>query len=118
MDQINKQKPGYLHRNPMDAQLTEEELTHTLRENNKEFEELLGRMTKYNANIIGSNSYFCRKRLELEALMEQEGLPTIWSAFRLADNHWLDLIQLFYRNNNLPQFGDGNEFAKWRRKLI
>ena len=90
--QINSQKSVYLQQNPTDAQLTEEDLTRIVRENGQEFEELLGRMTKYNANITGLNAYFYRKRSELEALMEQEGLPTIWFTFSAADTHWLDLI--------------------------
>eukprot|EP00957_Ditylum_brightwellii_P210512 15365059-Ditylum_brightwellii.AAC.2 len=56
----------YLHQNPTDAQLKEEEPTRTLNKNGQEVEKLLGRMTKYNTNITGLNSYFTEKDQNLK----------------------------------------------------
>ena len=86
----------YLQQNQIDENLTKEELTKIVTENVPEFKLILGRMSKYNSNITGSNSYFYKKRGELEALMEQEDLPTIWFTLSAADNHWYDPHKLTY----------------------
>ena len=46
------------------------------------------------ANITGSNAYIYSRRRELEALMESEGMPTLWFTFSVADNHWADLMEV------------------------
>ena len=38
-------------------------------------------------NITGNNAYFYKRRKELEALMQQEGLSAAWFAILAADNH-------------------------------
>ena len=54
--------------------MTEEALHNILNEGGEELEKILGRMQKFNANISGSNAYFCKRRKELEVLIQQEGL--------------------------------------------
>ena len=54
---------------------------------------IIGRMSVYNVNITGLNTYFYRGRKELKALIEQEDLQTIWFDFRTTDNHWAELIK-------------------------
>ena len=44
-------------------------------------------MQKFNANIVGSNAYFYKKRNKLKALIEQEEMPTTWFILSTADNH-------------------------------
>ena len=63
-------------------------------------------MQKFNANISNSNSYFYKKYKELEALIQQEGLCTIWFTLSVADNHWLDLNRIIHGNRPLPNFSN------------
>ena len=48
-------------------------------------------MQKHNINITGSNANFYTKRSELEALIDQKDLFTIWYTLSAAKNHWMDL---------------------------
>ena len=57
------------------------------RQGGKELKNILNYTQKFNANITSSNAYFCKRRKELEALMQQEGLCTTWFMFLAADNH-------------------------------
>ena len=84
---VNRQRNIYLRKNPEDKNLTEEALRSILNENGKDLAKLLSRMQIFNANIIGSNAYFYKRRSKLEALMEQEGMPTIWFMLSATDNH-------------------------------
>ncbi len=54
-------------------------------------EEIMKRMTAYSANITGSDSYWFKRRKELEATFEQKGCATVFFTFSYADNHWNDL---------------------------
>ena len=67
----------YLKKNLEDENLIEEVLRIILNESSKELEKLLARTQKFNANIISSNTYFYKRRSELESLIEQEGISTI-----------------------------------------
>ena len=51
-------------------------------------------------------------------MIEQEGICTTWFTFSAADNHWLDLNKIIYRDRPLPVFHAEKEKCKWRRKLI
>jgi hypothetical protein len=76
-------------------------------------------MNAFNANILGSNAYFYKKKKELEAIMEAKGMSTVWFTFSAADNHWDDLFRMLYQGQDPPSFdGDEEEAAKWRRKII
>ena len=87
--------------------MTEEELKNLIDKGGDEFAALLGRMQKYNANILGSNAYFHKKKKELEALMEQEGMCTMWFTLSAADNHWIDLFCLIHvEDEPLPIFAN------------
>ena len=98
--------------------MTEEALCNILNEGGEELEKILGRMQKFNANISGSNAYFYKRRKELEALIQQEGLCSTWFTFSAADNHWLDLNKIIHGNRPCPSFANEYEKAKWRRKLV
>ena len=75
-------------------------------------------MQKFNANIAGSNAYFVKRRKELEALMEQEGMCTTWFTLSAADNHWLDLNKIIYGDREIPVFATEAEKSAWRRNLV
>lgn len=55
---------------------------------------IMKRMTAYTANVSGSDSYWYKRRSELEATTEQKDCPTIFFTFSYADNHWNDLHKL------------------------
>ena len=61
----NSQKSVYLHQNPEDSNLTEEKLQEMVDQGGPEFEQMIGRMQKFNANLPGSNAYFNKKKRQL-----------------------------------------------------
>ena len=70
----------------------------------------------WSSNILGSDGYFSKSRKNLEALMQQEGLPTLWFTHSAADNHWQDL----HKFNGCPEGQDWSEDTKamHRRKFV
>ncbi|CAJ1945435.1 unnamed protein product [Cylindrotheca closterium] len=52
---------------------------------------VMSKMQMYNGQVLGSDAYFFRNRKQLEALMQAEGMPTLWFTFMAADNHWFDV---------------------------
>jgi hypothetical protein len=115
----NSQKSVYLNKNPEDDNLTEEELIAMVNERGPKLEKLIGRMQIFNANICGSNAYFNKKRRELNALIEQEGMCTLWFTFSAADNHWKDLFRLILGDSESFRYHNKNEKEKaaLRRQL-
>jgi hypothetical protein len=83
----------YLKQNPGDANMTIPELKEQLRDPDRA-RELVGRMHRYGANVLGSDSYFYARREELLALCDQKGVGTCWFTFSAADNHWPDLHRI------------------------
>ena len=64
-------------------------------------------MQTFNANIVGSNAYFWNKKKELEALMDQEGICTMWFTLSAADKHWVDLDRLLHgKGSILPEISN------------
>ena len=114
---VNGQRSYYLKNSPQDANLTEADLADICEEDGDRLKSLIGRMQAFNANIRGSNSFFYKKRKELEALITTHGMPTMWFTFSAADNHWLDFARCIY-GGDLPAFQSVKEAAAWRRKLI
>ena len=55
---------------------------------------LTGKMQMFSANITGSDAYFAKAKRELESLMQEKGMPTVWFTLSAADNHWKDLHKL------------------------
>ena len=115
---INDQRNIYLKKNPEDANLTENDLRNLVRDNGEEFKKLTNRMQTFNANIVGSNAYFWNKKKELEALMDQEGMCTMWFTLSAADNHWVDLHRLLYgKGAYLPDISDPIKNVRWKNKM-
>ena len=75
-------------------------------------------MQKFNTNIVGSNTYFDKRRKELEVLIQQEGLCTTWFTLSAANNYWLDLNRIIHSNRPLPEFANELKKAKQRCKLV
>ena len=111
------QKQVYLTKNPVDANLTEDDLQRIVTKNGPEFKALLGRMQKFNLNITVSNTYFYKRHVELEALMQQKWMCTMWFTLSAADNQWINFHRLIFENEEFPIFDDVMEEARYKRKL-
>ena len=115
------QRKVFLRRNTRFENMSEENLRNIVFNKSDEYNDLIRSMQVYNANIVGSNSYFYKRRKELEALMECKGMPTAWFTFSAADNHWHDLHKLIYSNddvyyNNIA-YNDLDELQKLRFRV-
>ena len=87
-----------MKQNSGDANLTIAELKDAI--NRRECTQLLNRMSAYSSNITGSDSYWNKRRSELEATFEQKEAATVFFTFSYADNYWQDLHRLMPRNYN------------------
>ena len=67
---LNGQHNVYLKKHPEDGNLTEEALRNILNEGGEVLQNILGCIQKFNANISKSNSYFYKRRKELEVLIQ------------------------------------------------
>ena len=56
--------------------------------------------------------------MELEALFDQEGMPTFWFTLSAADNHWLDLHKIMDPSIETRVFLNEKDKLKWKRKLV
>lgn len=117
------QRSYYLSSNPKFSELTEEDLERIIDENGQELSDLIGSMQSFNANINGSPQYLFKKRLLLEAMIDQLGMPTMWFTLSMADNHWHDLHKVLHRNEKgaeipFPNFNSHEEEASWKRKVV
>ena len=98
---FNGQRQVYLKRNSSVFNMSENQLADIVRRNGIEYLQLVRGMQVFNANIVGSNSYYYKRRRELEALMECHGMPTAWFTLSAADNHWKDLQRIMYDVYNI-----------------
>ena len=90
-----EQSKVYMKQNPNDANLTIRELKALINSGNSS--QILQRMSAYSSNITGCDSYWHKRRSELEATFEQKAPATIFFTFSYADNHWHDLHRLMPR---------------------
>ena len=86
------QSKVFLNQNSTDKNLTIGQLKSMIGTNDSE--ELMNRMSSYCANITGSDSYWYKRRSELEATFEQKRIATCFFTFSFADTHWHDLHRL------------------------
>ena len=112
---LNGQKSVFMKKSPEDANMSEDDLRKIIREGGEPLERLLGRMQACNANINGSNACLCQRRIELEALMEQEGMSSMWCSLSMADNHWDDLHRAL--DPEARDFENEKERAKFKCKM-
>jgi len=109
---IISQAQFYIRNNPADAGRA---LIEFDRMDHQSIQEMHGRISKYSANICGSNSYLSAKRNELQSLIEQKGNATLWLTLSYADFHWKDVRQLF---GQPPHGLDERETIKWANAQI
>ena len=88
----------FLKQNPGEAHLTIEQLREMAESNNSAA--FMSKVSRYVANIAGTNSYWHRVKEDLKAIITTVGTPTIFFTFSSADMHWPDLHSLFEENNN------------------
>ena len=97
--------------------MTEEDLRKLIRDDHEGFDHILGHMQAYNANINGSNAYLFQHRIELEALMDQEGMSSLWLSVSMADNHWADLHHALDPLSVEREFESEKERVKFKQKM-
>jgi hypothetical protein len=81
-----------LKKTPSDASLTIGELKSMT--NSTDCFGIMMRISAFSANITGSDSYWFKRRQEIEATFEQKEPATIFFTFSYADNHWCVLHRL------------------------
>jgi hypothetical protein len=99
----NGQKSVFLVQSPEFAQMSIKDLEEIVNQGSEWFGELLGKMNAYNTNINGSNRYLYQSRKNLEALIDQEGMTSMWFSFLAANNHWAYMHQTSHRENDTHQ---------------
>lgn len=95
---ILQQSGIFLRQNPGEAHLTLDELRQMATSNNSNT--LISKISRYVANIAGSNAYWNKVREDLKAIITTVGTPTIFFTFSSADMHWPDLHVLLGNENS------------------
>ena len=117
------QRGVLIHQNEELANCSTDEMQEILNEGGQRFESLLSKMQAFNANLNGSPQYLYKQRKSLEAIMENDGMPTLWFTLSMADNHWSDLQSLFHRDARghrtpWPEHNSEQDRAQWRRRFV
>ena len=82
----------------------ENKLRDIVKDGRDKLNNLLSQIQKFNSNIVSSNAYFQKKRNKLEALMEEERMPTTWFILSAIDNHCADLNRIIHGDRPIPIF--------------
>ncbi|XP_028394482.1 uncharacterized protein LOC114518676 [Dendronephthya gigantea] len=88
----------FLKQNPGEAHLTIDELQEMAASNNSAA--FISKVSRYVANIAGSNAYWHKIKEDLKAIITNVGTPTLFFTFSSADMHWPELHSLFEGNND------------------
>ena len=88
----------FLKQNPGEAHLTIDELREMAASNNSAA--FMSKVSRYVANIAGTNAYWHKVKEDLKAIVTSVGAPTFFFTFSSADMHWLELHTLFYNNSD------------------
>lgn len=103
--QILQQTGIFLKQNPGEQHLTLGQLRDMIYTNNST-NVLLSKLSRYIADITGSDAYWYRAKEELKAIIIQHaGPPTFFFTFSAADMHWPELHALLgcnATNNDNP----------------
>ena len=83
-----------MKQNPSEAHLTIDELRE-MAENN-DSTSFMSKVSRYVANIAGSNAYWHKVKEDLKAIVTNVGTSTFFFTFSSADMHWAELHSLFY----------------------
>ena len=92
-----QQTAVYLKQNPGDPHIFLTDIEY-LKENNY-LERMLQNMSRYTANILGSNAYWQKQKSDLKAIVAKKGAGTIFFTFSAADLHWPDLHNILVVNS-------------------
>lgn len=95
---ILQQSGIFLRQNPGEAHLTVDELRQMATSNNSNT--LISKISRYAANIAGSNAYWYKVREDLKAIITTLGTPTLFLTFSSADMPWPDLHVLLGNENS------------------
>ena len=99
---ILQQTGIFLKQNPGEAHLTIEEIKEMAVSDSANV--FLSKMSRYLANISGSNAYWFKARENLKAIISTVGPPTFFFTFSSADMHWPELHALFNSHgSNTPE---------------
>ena len=87
----------FLKQNPGEAYLTIDELHEMAASETSAF--LMSKISRYVANISGTNAYWHKVREDLKAIITTVGAPTFFFTFSSADMHWPELHALFTKTD-------------------
>ena len=97
--QLLQQTGIFLKQNPGNALLTVDELREMAA--NNDTKTLMSKVSRYIANIPGTNSYWHKVKEDLKAIITSVGPPTLFFTFSSADMHWPELHDLFVASDNI-----------------
>ena len=87
-----QQSEIFLKQNPGEAHLTVDELQEMA--SNNDIAVFMSKVSRYVANISGTNSYWHKVREVLKAIITTVGTPTFFFTFSSADMHWPEMHDL------------------------
>ena len=87
----------FLKQNPGEAHLTIDELREMAVSDNSAV--FISKVSRYVANIAGSNAYWHRIKEDLKTIITNVGTPTLFFTFASADMHWPELHSLLGGNS-------------------
>lgn len=90
---ILQQSGIFLKQNPGEANLSIDELREMAASNDTLA--FMSKVSRYMANIAGSNAYWHKVKEDLKAIVTTVGAPMIFFTFSSADMHWPELHSLF-----------------------
>ena len=95
---ILQQTGIFLKQNTGEAHLTTEELQQMVTDNSSYV--FLSMISRYLANLTGSNANWFKAREDLKVIVHRIGPPTFFFIFSAADMHWPELHALFTSGSN------------------
>ena len=96
-----QQSGMFLKQNPGEAHLTIDELREMAAGDNSNA--FISKISRYVANIAGSNAYWYKVREDLKAIVTTVGTPTFFFTFSSADMHWPELHRLLGNENGTSE---------------
>ncbi|RNA27124.1 ATP-dependent DNA helicase PIF1, partial [Brachionus plicatilis] len=82
----------FMKQNPNESNLSVKDLKDLLKTG--ESDTFMKKMSAYSSNITGSDSYWYKRRIELQSTFEQMKPASAFFTFSYPDNHWDDLHRL------------------------
>ena len=90
----------YLKQNPEEAAKSLEEIQSSFRDKTTGSGRYISNIVKYSKTIFGSPAYWTSARGDLDAIVEEKDVPTIFFTLSCADLYWPDLHDLFTKGKN------------------